>query len=126
MNIIGDVSGKHCILIDDIVDTAGTLCSAAEALLEAGACKVSAYATHGVLSGSAPERLAASPLHELVITNSILQPESVTSCGKVRQISIAPLLSEAIDRIYDQRSISSLYDEDEPFEHTHEEGEETL
>jgi len=114
MNIIGDVAGKHCILIDDIVDTAGTLCSATEALLEAGASKVSAYATHGVLSGPAVERLAASQLHELVITNSILQPESVRNCGKVRQISIAPLLSEAIDRIYDQRSISSLYDEEEP------------
>ncbi|RMH52902.1 MAG: ribose-phosphate pyrophosphokinase [Zetaproteobacteria bacterium] len=113
MNIIGDVAGKHCILVDDIVDTAGTLCSAAEALMEAGAAKVSAYATHGVLSGPAAERLAASALHELVITDSILQPPAVADCGKVRQISIAPLLSEAIDRIYDQRSISSLYDEEE-------------
>jgi len=111
MNIIGDVSGKHCILVDDIVDTAGTLCSAVNALLESGASKVSAYATHGVLSGPAAERLAQSPLHELVVTNSILQPEAITSCGKVRQLSIAPLLSEAINRIYDQRSISSLYDE---------------
>ncbi|MDX8409506.1 MAG: ribose-phosphate pyrophosphokinase [Mariprofundales bacterium] len=111
MNIIGDVSGKHCIVVDDIVDTAGTLCSAVDALLESGASKVSAYSTHGVLSGPAAERLAASPLHELVVSNSILQPETITACGKVRQLSIAPLLSEAVDRIYDQRSISSLYDE---------------
>ncbi|MDQ6950191.1 MAG: ribose-phosphate pyrophosphokinase [Mariprofundales bacterium] len=112
MNIIGDVAGKHCILVDDIVDTAGTLCSAAEALLESGASKISAYVTHGVLSGPAAERLAQSPLHELVVTNSILQPETITTCGKVRQLSIAPLLSEAVNRIYDQRSISSLYDEE--------------
>ncbi len=109
MNIIGDVEGKHCILVDDIVDTAGTLCNAVDALLEQGAAKVSAYATHGVLSGPAAERLAASQLHELVITDSILQPEHILATGKVRTISIAPLMGEAISRIYDGRSISSLY-----------------
>jgi len=109
MNIIGDVEGKHCILIDDIVDTAGTLCNAVEALLERGATKVSAYATHGVLSGPAGERLAASGLHELVITDSILQPEHILATGKVRILTIAPLMGEAISRIYDGRSISSLY-----------------
>jgi len=110
MNIIGDVSGKHCILIDDMVDTAGTLCGAAEALLEQGATKVSAYASHGVLSGPAVERLKKSDLHELVITDSILQPEEVRESGKVRMISIAGLMGEAITRIYDARSISSLYE----------------
>ncbi len=109
MNIIGDVEGKHCILIDDIVDTAGTLCNAVEALLERGATRVSAYATHGVLSGPAAERLTASGLHELVITDSIQQPEHIIATGKVRTISIASLMGEAISRIYDGRSISSLY-----------------
>jgi len=110
MNIIGDVSGKHCILIDDMVDTAGTLCGAAEALLEQGATKISAYASHGVLSGPAVKRLKESGLHELVITDSILQPKEVRKSGKVRIISIASLMGEAITRIYDARSISSLYD----------------
>ncbi len=109
MNIIGDVAGKHCILVDDIVDTAGTLVGAAEALLERGATRVTAYATHGVLSGPAAERLAGSDLHELVITDSILQPARIRETGKVRQLSIAPLMGEAITRIYDARSISSLY-----------------
>lgn len=109
MNIIGDVEGKHCLLIDDIVDTAGTLCNAVEALIERGATKVSAYATHGVLSGPAGDRLAASELHELVITDSILQPEHIMATGKVRILSVASLMAEAISRIYDARSISSLY-----------------
>ncbi|MDX8402581.1 MAG: ribose-phosphate pyrophosphokinase [Mariprofundaceae bacterium] len=109
MNIIGDVEGKHCILVDDIVDTAGTLCGAAEALLERGATRVTAYATHGVLSGPAADRLSASCLHELVVTDSILQPERIRATGKVRQLTIAPLLGEAVSRIYDARSISSLY-----------------
>ncbi len=111
MNIIGDVGGRHCILIDDMVDTAGTLCSAAEALMEKGASKVSAYATHGVLSGPAASRIAASCLHELVVTDTIAQPEHVLNTGKVRIISAAPLLAEAISRIYDARSVSSLYDD---------------
>jgi ribose-phosphate pyrophosphokinase len=110
MNIIGDVAGKHCILIDDIVDTAGTLCGAAEALLEQGATQVSAYASHGVLSGPAAERITASRLHELVITDSIMQPGSIMNTGKVRLITIAPLLGEAITRVYDGRSVSSLYE----------------
>lgn len=110
MNIIGDVEGKHCILIDDIVDTAGTLCGAVDALLERGATQVSAYASHGVLSGPAAERIADSKMHELVITDSILQPESIMSTGKVRLITIAPLLGEAITRVYDGRSVSCLYE----------------
>lgn len=110
MNIIGEVEGKHCILIDDIVDTAGTLCGAVDALLEQGATKVSAYASHGVLSGPAGKRLAASELHELVITDSILQPEQIMATGKVRLIPIGPLLGEAITRVYDGRSVSSLYE----------------
>ncbi|HXH71921.1 MAG TPA: ribose-phosphate pyrophosphokinase [Mariprofundaceae bacterium] len=109
MNIIGDVQGKHCILVDDIVDTAGTLTNAVEALLQRGATKVSAYATHGVLSGPAADRLKASDLYELVITDSILQPARILETGKVRQLTIAPLMGEAINRIYDGRSISSLY-----------------
>lgn len=110
MNIIGEVEGKHCILVDDMVDTAGTLCSAVEALMERGAKKVTAYATHGVLSGPAAERLQESSLHELVVTDSILQPQKIIDCGKVRVLSIAPLMAETISRIYDARSISSLYD----------------
>lgn len=109
MNIIGDIDGRHCILIDDIVDTAGTLCGAATALLEQGATKVSAYATHGVLSGPAAERLANSKLHELVITDTIAQPQRIMDTGKVRVLTAAPLLAEAISRIYNARSVSSLY-----------------
>jgi len=109
MNIIGDIDGRHCILIDDIVDTAGTLCGAAKALLEQGATKVSAYATHGVLSGPAAERLADSQLHELVITDTIAQPQTIMDTGKVRILTAAPLLAEAISRIYNARSVSSLY-----------------
>jgi len=110
MNIIGDVEGRHCILIDDMVDTAGTLCNAAEALLDRGASKVSAYATHGVLSGPAGERLAASNLSELVISDTIKQPEHILATGKVRILTVANLMGEAIKRIYDARSISSLYE----------------
>ncbi len=110
MNIIGDIEDKHCILIDDMVDTAGTLCNAAKALVEQGASKVTGYATHGVLSGPAAEHLATtSAIHELVITDSILQPQEILDTGKVRVLSAASLLAEAISRIYDARSISSLY-----------------
>ena len=109
MNIIGEIEGRHCVLIDDIVDTAGTLCGAARALLEQGASKVSAYATHGVLSGPAAARLANSQLHELVITDTIAQPETIMNTGKVRILTTAPLLAEAISRIYNARSVSSLY-----------------
>jgi len=110
MNIIGDVEGRHCILIDDMVDTAGTLCNAVEALMERGASKVTAYATHGVLSGPAAERLSQSKLCELVVTDSIKQPEHILNTGKVRILSISNLMGEAIKRIYDARSISSLYE----------------
>jgi len=110
MNIIGDVENRHCILVDDMVDTAGTLCNAAEALMEAGASKVSAYATHGVLSGPAAERLETSCLTELVVTDTIKQPEHILRTGKVRIHSVGNLMGEAIKRIYSARSISSLYE----------------
>ncbi|MBL1353188.1 MAG: ribose-phosphate pyrophosphokinase [Zetaproteobacteria bacterium] len=110
MNIIGDVENRHCILIDDMVDTAGTICNAAEALMEHGASKVSAYASHGVLSGPAAERLEASCLAELVVTDSIKQPDHILKTGKVRIQPIGNLMGEAIKRIYSARSISSLYD----------------
>lgn len=110
MNIIGDVKGRSCILVDDIVDSAGTLCNAAVALMDAGANSVSAYVTHGVLSGGAVARVTASPLKELVITDSIQATEAVRLAGNIRQISIASLMAEAIARISDERSVSSLFD----------------
>lgn len=110
MNIIGDVKGRTCIMVDDIVDSAGTLCNAAKALMEAGADSVSAYVTHGVLSGGAVARVTASPLKELVITDSIQATEAVRLADNIRQISIASLLAEAIARISDERSVSSLFD----------------
>ncbi|MDQ6976021.1 MAG: ribose-phosphate pyrophosphokinase [Mariprofundaceae bacterium] len=109
MNIVGDVRDRHCIMVDDIVDTAGTLCNAAEALMDHGASKVSAYVTHGVLSGAAVENINLSVLHELVITDSIQQSKSAQDCQKIRQLSIAPMFADAISRISDDRSISSLY-----------------
>jgi ribose-phosphate pyrophosphokinase len=111
MNVIGDVNGKHCLLFDDIVDTAGTLCNAVNALIEKGATGVSAYVTHGVLSGPAVERIENSNMDELVISDSILQPDAVTNCAKIRQFSIAPLLAEAVQRISDEDSVSSLFDD---------------
>jgi ribose-phosphate pyrophosphokinase len=110
MNIIGDVKGRRCILVDDIVDSAGTLCNAAEALVESGASAVSAYASHGVLSGGAVARVVASPLETLVITDSILATEAVRVSRNVRQLTIAPLIGEAIQRINEARSVSSLFD----------------
>lgn len=110
MNVIGDVFNKHCILVDDIVDSAGTLCHAAQALREKGALGVIAYATHGVLSGDAVERIENSQLTELIVTNSIMATEKVANCKKIRQISIAPLLAEAIRRISEERSVSSLFE----------------
>ncbi len=110
MNIIGDVKGRFCILIDDIVDSAGTLCNAAAALREAGAEGVAAYVTHGVLSGGAVARVDGSALTELVITDSILPTAAVHESGKVRLLPIAPLLGEAIKRIADESSVSSLFD----------------
>ncbi len=110
MNIIGDVKDKYCIMVDDIVDSAGTLCNAAVALKEAGAKTVSAYVTHGVLSGGAVARVSSSPLEEMVITDSIMGTEAVRLAQNIRQISIAPLLGEAIKRIAKSQSVSSLFD----------------
>jgi ribose-phosphate pyrophosphokinase len=109
MNIIGDVKGQYCILIDDIVDSAGTLCNAAVALKNAGASGVSAYVTHGVLSGGAVARVSASPIESLVTTDSIMATEAVRVSQTVRQLTIAPLLAEAISRISLERSVSSLF-----------------
>jgi ribose-phosphate pyrophosphokinase len=109
MNVIGDVKGCRCILVDDIVDSAGTLCNAAEALKEAGAVSVSAYVTHGVLSGGAVARVSSSPMDELVITDSIQATEAVRVAQNIRQLTIAPLLGEAMDRISGERSVSSLF-----------------
>jgi ribose-phosphate pyrophosphokinase len=110
MNIIGDVSGRFCILVDDIVDSAGTLCNAAAALRQAGAEDVVAYVTHGVLSGGAVARVEGSELLELVITDSIGAPAAVADAKKIRHLTIAPLLGEAIKRIADESSVSSLFD----------------
>jgi ribose-phosphate pyrophosphokinase len=109
MNIIGDVKDQRCILVDDIVDSAGTLCNAAGALMEAGATSVSAYVTHGVLSGGAVARVSSSPLERLVMTDSIQATEAVRVSQNIRQISIAPLLGEAIRRIAESKSVSSLF-----------------
>ena len=110
MNIIGDVNGWDCILIDDIIDSGGTLCNAAGALMDAGAKSVTAYLTHGVLSGSAAERVQNSALKELVITDSIQPTEATLAASKIRTISIAPLVGEAIFRIAEESSVSSLWD----------------
>ncbi|MFM5916314.1 MAG: ribose-phosphate pyrophosphokinase [Novosphingobium sp.] len=109
-NIIGDVKGWDCILIDDIIDSGGTLCNAAGALMEAGAKSVTAYLTHGVLSGAAVERVNNSVLKELVITDSIQPTDGAQASGKIRILSIAPLVGEAIRRIADESSVSSLFD----------------
>ncbi|MDX9860104.1 MAG: ribose-phosphate pyrophosphokinase [Rhodospirillales bacterium] len=109
MNIIGDVSGRQCILVDDIVDSGGTLCNAAVALIEHGAEAVWAYVTHGVLSGGAVARVTASPLKRLVITDSILATEAVRESSSIEQVSIAPLMAESIRRISEESSISILF-----------------
>ncbi len=110
MNVIGDVSGRDCIMIDDIVDSGGTLCNAAEALIKNGAKSVGVYITHGVLSGGAVARITASPIEMLTITDSILATEAVRLAHNVRQLSIAGLLAEAMRRINDESSVSSLFD----------------
>ena len=110
MNIIGDVKDRSCILIDDIVDSAGTLCNAAEALMEAGATSVSAYVTHGVLSGGAVARVSSSPLDTLVTTDSIMATEAVRVSHNIKQLTVAPLMAEAISRISTESSVSSLFD----------------
>ncbi|MBY0356133.1 MAG: ribose-phosphate diphosphokinase, partial [Rickettsiales bacterium] len=110
MNIIGSVEGRDCILVDDIVDSGGTLCNAAEALKKEGARSVSAYITHGVLSGKAVERVAGSVLDELVITDSIGVRPDMREAHNIRVVTIAPLLAEAIKRISDESSVSTLFD----------------
>ena len=110
MNIIGDVQGRMCVLVDDIVDSAGTLCNAAAALMEAGALGVTAYVTHGVLSGGAVARVEASALTELVITDSIAPLEAVRAAKKIRIITVAPLFAEAMRRTAEESSVSSLFD----------------
>ena len=110
MNIIGEVEGRFCILIDDIVDSGGTLCNAAAALKQAGAAGVAAYITHGVLSGGAVARVESSALEDLVITDSLGSHDIVASAKKIRHLTIAPLLAEAIRRIADESSVSSLFD----------------
>jgi ribose-phosphate pyrophosphokinase len=109
MNIIGDVKDRSCVLIDDLVDTAGTLCQAAEALKEQGALKVVAYITHPVLSGKAVERIAGSALDELVVTDTIPLSAAARTCGRIRVLSVAELLAETIRRIRDEESVSSMY-----------------
>jgi ribose-phosphate pyrophosphokinase len=110
MNIIGEVDGRHCVLVDDIVDSAGTLCNAAVALKKANAASVHAYVTHGVLSGGAVARVGAAPLANLVITDSIPATEAVRLAHNIRTLSIAPLMAEAIQRVSEERSVSSLFD----------------
>jgi ribose-phosphate pyrophosphokinase len=110
MNIIGDVKGRSCVLIDDIVDSGGTICNAAEALLAKGAKDVCAYATHGVLSGGAVARIAGSKLKSMVVTDSIAATEEMRKSERIRRISIAPLIGEAMRRINHEESVSSLFD----------------
>ncbi len=110
MNIIGDVKGRHCVLIDDIVDSGGTLCNAADALLEQGAASVAAYITHGVLSGGAVARVDGSQLTELVVTDTIPAAEAAKDAMRIRYLTIAPLIGEAVRRIADESSVSSLFD----------------
>ena len=110
MNIIGDVKGRNCILIDDIVDSAGTLCNAAEALMGAGAKSVMAYVSHGVLSGGAVQKIENSSMSKLFVTDSILATDAVMGSDKVEQLSIAPLIGEAIKRISEESSVSTLFD----------------
>ena len=110
MNIIGNIKGRDCIIVDDIVDTAGTLCNAAEALIESGAKSVSAYISHGVLSGPAVERIKTSKLNELVITDSIAPTKLILDASNIRILNLAPLIAEAIKRISSDSSVSSLFD----------------
>ncbi len=110
MNVIGDVSGRDCILIDDMVDSGGTHCNAANALIKHGARTASAYVTHGVLSGGAVARIAAAPIEMMTITDSILATEAVRKAANIRELTIAPLLAEAMRRISEESSVSSLFD----------------
>ncbi|MCW8923568.1 MAG: ribose-phosphate diphosphokinase [Gammaproteobacteria bacterium] len=109
MNIIGDVEGKNCVLVDDLVDTAGTLCKAAAALKDNGAASVSAYCTHPVLSGAALENISNSVLDELVVTDTIPLSEAAQQCSQIRQVSVANMLAETIRRIHEEESVSEMY-----------------
>ena len=109
MNIIGEVAGRTCILVDDLVDTAGTLCQAAGALKDSGAAKVVAYCTHAVLSGPAVDNITNSELDELVVTDSIPLSQAAKDCSQIRQLSIAELMAETIRRISNEESVSSLF-----------------
>ena len=109
MNIIGDVDGKNCVIVDDLVDTAGTLCKAAGALKDQGALSVSAYCTHPVLSGNAISNITESVLDELVVTNTIPLSEQAQACGRIRQLSVATMLAETIRRIHMEESVSEMY-----------------
>src|SRR5690242_15485634 len=110
MNVIGDVSGRDCILVDDLVDSGGTHCNAADALIQGGARSCSAYVTHGVLSGGAVARISSSPIEAMVITDSIQATEAVRLAPNIRQVTIAPMMAEAMRRISDESSVSSLFD----------------
>ena len=110
MHIIGDVNGRDCVIVDDMVDTAGTLCKAAAALKEHGARSVIAYCTHPVLSGAAIDNLNGSPIDELVVADTIPLSQAARECGKVRQISISSLLAETIRRINNEESISAMFE----------------
>lgn len=109
MNIIGDVSGRDCILVDDMCDTAGTLCKAAQALKEKGASRVVSYVTHAVLSGAAIENIMASELDELVVTDTIPLSDASQRCEKIRQLTLAPMLAEAVRRVCNEESISAMF-----------------
>jgi ribose-phosphate pyrophosphokinase len=109
MNIIGEVEGRTCVLVDDMIDTAGTLCLAAQALKDDGATKVVAYITHAILSGAAIERITKSALDELIVTDTIPLSKAAQECGRIRQLSVAALLAETIRRMRDEESVSSLY-----------------
>lgn len=113
MNLIGDVKGRHCLIVDDIIDTAGTLCKAAEALIEKGAAKVSAYIIHPVLSGNALQNIESSVLEELVVTDTVELKGAIKACPRIKQISIAEMLSETIRRINTEESISSMFSDSE-------------
>jgi len=110
MNVIGDVEGRDCILVDDLVDSGGTHCNAAEALIKQGARSASAYVTHGVLSGAAVARIASSPIETMTITDSIMATEEIRRAPNIRQLTIAPLMAVAMQRISDESSVSSLFD----------------
>jgi ribose-phosphate pyrophosphokinase len=109
MNLIGDVSGKICVLVDDMIDTAGTLCAAASALKDAGALKVVAYCVHPVLSGRAIENISNSRLDEIVVTDTIPLSQAALDCGRIRQLSVAQMLAETIRRMSEGESVSSMY-----------------